>query len=323
MHLAGRVGRIALHIARHIPHQYSSLPYIPQATAAVIITRELSKMAGSGEVVWSFGYGSNMDVVSLQAKKHVKIVDHVCAVLKGWRMSFNLPGMDKVEPSYANVTEGGAGDEVHGVAFCMTKESGEELDRTEVGYDKKQVKLEAYDGRVISAFLYVNKPHKVSAEEIPPSARYLGVLVKGAKAAGLNEAYIQKLSEHKVYEPSEETLAMRKALPDPESLRPYTVEELAQHGVDSKDGWVAVDGYVIPYRTSFNSHLGRDITTRMVNQYYAVPLDDNDDRGRPPYPILDQLDPDVKEYVLRWRDYYVGKGQGKVSGAFLNSSRTH
>ena len=274
-------------------------------------------MAACGEVVWSFGYGSNMDVVSLQAKKHVKIVDHVCAVLRGWRLAFNLPGMPKVEPSYANVVRGEDSDEVHGVAFCMTKESNEELDRTESGYDKKEVTLQGYDERVITAFLYVNKPHiKLAPQDIPPSARYLGILVKGATAAGLNEDYIKNLSQHEVYQPSDETLAARSALPEPQNLKQVSVEELAEHGADSSEPWIGVLGYIISTRSGFKSHRGRDLTTRMINQYHAIPMDDNDDAGRPPYPIITQLDPDVLEYVTRWRDFYLGKAQGQVSGNF-------
>jgi cation transport regulator ChaC len=159
-------------------------------------------MNDSQDVVWSFGYGSNMDVKSLQTKKHVNIVDHVCAVLRGWKMSFTLPGPAKVEPAYANVIKGAPGDEVHGVAFCMTRASGEELDRTESGYNKEMVTLHAYDGRVLEGFTYVNKPGALSEVELAPSARYLGVLVRGARAGGCNEEYIQRLSQHKVRRPA-------------------------------------------------------------------------------------------------------------------------
>ena len=68
----------------------------------------------------------------------ITILDHTAAILKNHRMSFNLKGLHHVEPAYAGLVES-PGSEVHGVAFCMSKESVEELDNTERGYDKKMV----------------------------------------------------------------------------------------------------------------------------------------------------------------------------------------
>ena len=87
-------------------------------------------------------------------------------------MSFNLKGLHHVEPAYAGLVES-PGSEVHGVAFCMSKESVEELDNTERGYDKKMVTLYGYDGRELDGFVYMNK--KPPGEDLEPSARYLGV----------------------------------------------------------------------------------------------------------------------------------------------------
>ena len=68
----------------------------------------------------------------------ITLSEHCPAILPDYRMAFSLKGMPYVEPSYANIQKA-EGEEVHGVAFCMTKESGEELDRTEGGYIKNQV----------------------------------------------------------------------------------------------------------------------------------------------------------------------------------------
>ena len=112
-------------------------------------------------------------------------------------MSFNVKALHHVEPAFAGLEEA-KGFEVHGVAFCMTSESLEELDNTERGYDKKHVSLFAYDGRKLNGFIYMNKVNgssyrdcwhvsteltkgKISFQETPkneelqPSARYLGV----------------------------------------------------------------------------------------------------------------------------------------------------
>ncbi|ESO93557.1 hypothetical protein LOTGIDRAFT_232618 [Lottia gigantea] len=274
------------------------------------------KMA-SQDTMWSFGYGSNMDVKAVETKKKVKIIDHTAAILKGWKLAFNLSGIPLVEPAYANVTKGDPTDEVHGVAFCMTKDSIEQMDRVESGYNKAQVTLEAYDGRKLDGFVYVNKPSAVSTETHQPSSRYVGVLVKGAKQAGLSKSYIENLQKTEVYKPSAETLKLRESLPKPDDLPAISVEELAKHdGKDEKfPTRVAVLGYVMqPGRSWFGTHRGRDRTTRFLMQYHGLPLDDNEDFGKPPYPLLDSLTGDEKEYISRWMDHYLSSSNGKAVG---------
>ena len=49
-----------------------------------------------------FGFGSNMDIDALQIKKKVKVLEYTAATCKGWRMAFNIGGLDYVEPSFVN-----------------------------------------------------------------------------------------------------------------------------------------------------------------------------------------------------------------------------
>ena len=213
---------------------------------------------------------------------------------------------------------GCAPDEIHGVAILMPKADVATLDKVEQGYDKAWVSLAAYDGSSIdNAFVYVRQEGKsvLPPEQAIPSARYLNVLVSGAKAAGLNSAYIDKLAAHKVYEPSPATLARRAALPSPGALPEITVEELAKYdgNTEGLPVRVGVQGYVFECSSFFGRHKGRDITTRSLYQFRGLSLDDNDDRGRPPYPILSDIDasePELREYMNRWLDHYVGKETG-------------
>ena len=92
------------------------------------------------------------------------------------KLGFSLNGLSYVEPAYANIEES-EGSEIHGVAFKMNKESLDELDRTEAGYNKKEVILEAYDGRKLNGFVYMSKNPPTLG--LKPSSRYLGVLIKG------------------------------------------------------------------------------------------------------------------------------------------------
>ncbi len=53
--------------------------------------------------------------------------DHTPAVLRGYRLVFNLLSLPHVEPSFANVEEGEEGDEVHGVAFAMDEKAAQRM----------------------------------------------------------------------------------------------------------------------------------------------------------------------------------------------------
>lgn len=78
-------------------------------------------------VVWSFGFGSNMDVEALRTKKGLNVVAHTAAVLKGWRVAFTTKG-PLVEPAFANAARGKGSDEIHGVAFSIPEDDVEKLD---------------------------------------------------------------------------------------------------------------------------------------------------------------------------------------------------
>ncbi len=49
----------------------------------------------------------------------------------------------------------------------------------ETVYTKLYVKLHAYDGRILDGFIYVNSSHHVK-EDLPPSKRYMKLLIRGA-----------------------------------------------------------------------------------------------------------------------------------------------
>jgi len=261
---------------------------------------------------WSFGYGSNMDVDALQAKKHVKVLEYTPAILPNYKLSFTIKAMTYSEPAYASVMKQ-EGAEVHGVAFLMDVQSLEELDRTEKGYNKARVTLKAYDGRELDGFVYVPKEEKT--EEFLPSKRYLGVLCKGARQAGLKEEYIASLDALPTYNYKDhpEVLVARQQREKLKgSLQEITNEQLCKH--KNSDPWVSVLGFVIKQNSVFGSHKGRDITTRMLMQFHGIPMDDNDDGGAPPYPLVDKMTPGELEYITSWLDHYhLGGIQGLMT----------
>ena len=145
-----------------------------------------SKTVGSvhEKRVWSFGFGSNMDVGALRTKKMLNILDHMPAVAKDWEMSFSSKGIPCVEPFYALALPK-AGAEIHGMAFSVPESDVAKLDAIESGYSKGKSTFIGYDGREVEGFLYTKKDVG-EATAGNPSSRYLGVLVNGAKEQNLN-----------------------------------------------------------------------------------------------------------------------------------------
>ena len=195
------------------------------------------------------------------------------------------------------------GAEVHGVAFLTDDESVAELDKSEGGYNKAMVTMRAYDGRELEGFVYVPKTER--REEFPPSSRYLGVLCKGARQAGLKTEYIKKLESLPTYSSHDnpEVMRARKERANiMDNLREITIKELSSHKFE--DPWVCCLGFVMKQNSGLWRHRGRDITTRVLMQYHGIALDDNDDGGRPPYPLVSSLSPGELEYVTSWLDHY-------------------
>ena len=270
--------------------------------------------------VWSFGYGSNMDVVALQKKKKVVVLEHTPAVLSGYRLVFSQQGPQYVEPAYAGLKRED-GSEVHGIAFCMAKESVEELDKTEApkdgGYGKETVSLQAYDGRKLEAYTYIpnmKSPfHEVAMaeEEYLPSERYKGIMCRGAEKLGLAEPYLTMLNSLPTYNSATRPEVLRARAEREkarEGLRLISREELAGHKTDSP--WISCLGFVVnKYNWFLGSHKGRDITSRVLMQFHGIPLDDNDDGGFPPYPLvsnLSQKEVEILVYHHMYKSLLVG-----------------
>jgi len=85
-----------------------------------------------------------------------------------------------------------AGSIVEGVVWEITEAHREALDRYEdypVSYTRKDVMLESFDGRTLTAFAYFARP----AGAYKPSRRYLRQIIEGARAHGLSPEYLASL----------------------------------------------------------------------------------------------------------------------------------
>ena len=74
------------------------------------------------------------------------------------------------------------------------------------------------------------------------------------------------------------------------SLREVTRQELLEHR--REDPWVSCLGFVVKCDPFLTRHKGRDFTSRVLMHFNGIPIDENDDDGRPPYPLVVDLSKD-------------------------------
>lgn len=173
-----------------------------------------------------FGFGSNMNIISLRAKG-VEPLASRRAVLDGWRLRFNVQHFFRHEGGVGNIERSDVpGDRVLGVLYDCPAEALEPLDVMEAyrhGYDRITVDVETDNGRV-SAFAYIGMPRFIN-ESCLPSRRYLNIVVDGARQAGLDHDYIQNLEAQPVHQPDE----YPPFTPPPGDYPVFDAASLAQH----------------------------------------------------------------------------------------------
>ncbi len=117
---------------------------------------------------------------------------HRVARLDGYRLVFDLP-VGKGERAVANIAVAPL-DRIHGVAFQLTHADADRLDRTEGVhrgvYDRVAVELLDTAGRRFDGFTYGSRH---SRPDRKPSARYLGLILSGARRHGLPEPWVRFL----------------------------------------------------------------------------------------------------------------------------------
>jgi len=296
------------------------------SASALLVRRKMKQM----DPVWSFGFGSNMDVSFVENKKGHKVLDNKAGVVHGWKMSFNLQGMSFVEPAFANAVPAAPQDNIHGVAILLSPLDVRKLQEQERGYDIHWVNVECYDGSTVKAFIF-SRPPKESDTAFPlekqlPSRRYLNILLNGAKAAGLQKEYLVRLEKQPIYTPNNAVVQKRKVLLNPTHLKSISMTELWQtravsigttkeeNGTEKNEpgefAYTSIFGYVLKLprkKVWFKSHLGRDLTARFSRHYNGISMDKNDDLGKPPYPSLKEMNPLQMEYIMQWMDFYLSR----------------
>ncbi len=147
-----------------------------------------------------FGYGSNINLVSLKAKGVIPFTSEL-AVLPGWKLRFNVRHWFRHEGGVANIEPSSDPDDfVEGVVHACPDESLASLDVVEsygLGYDRTVVEVETAHGKV-KAQTYIGLQGFIDNSCLP-TRRYLNIILKGAGNAGLSHGYVERLRSLPVF----------------------------------------------------------------------------------------------------------------------------
>lgn len=141
-----------------------------------------------------FAYGSNLSEARLHENCPSARLEAI-ARLPGYRLAFTRRS-ERWGGGVADIRPDSAG-EVWGVAWRIDAADGDALDRQEGAhaspprYRRTEVTVTTPGGEVLDCLAYqVVEPQ---AEHIAPSAAYLETMLRGARAAGLPEAYVARI----------------------------------------------------------------------------------------------------------------------------------
>ena len=151
------------------------------------------------KALFYFGYGSNMSTQYLIKRRKIIPSDSQVACLKDYELIMNMGGPNFLEPSFANIRPS-KGSTVEGVIHKISDEDLQKIVNTE-GEDYQLVKLSVYTNgkrKVAYTLIYVTEETK----DIPPSKRYLKILIRAARENNLSTTYIKNLEKRpNVYYP--------------------------------------------------------------------------------------------------------------------------
>ena len=165
-----------------------------------------------------------MALASLAAKGVTPIASEA-AVLRGWRLRFNVQHFFRHEGGMANIEPAEPSCEVQGVLHLCEDEHLAQLDAMEVyphGYDRVTVTVATRSGR-IGATTYVGTP-AFRNDDCLPTPRYIDILSSGAAAAGLDPQYVEALKRHPVLQKA----PLPAYQPPPGDFSAFTVATLAE-----------------------------------------------------------------------------------------------
>ncbi|HUE31055.1 MAG TPA: gamma-glutamylcyclotransferase family protein, partial [Verrucomicrobiae bacterium] len=149
------------------------------------------------DAVWYFGYGSNMSRAIFCERRGMRPLATRWGWLEGYRLAFDLP-IGPGERAVANI-QPQAGARTYGVLYLLDPEELDRLDRSEGVprgfYRRIPVEVVVGEEERVAAFTYQSS-WTVTGRK--PSARYLRLLVEGARDHGLPAEYLTFLESHEL-----------------------------------------------------------------------------------------------------------------------------
>jgi hypothetical protein len=141
--------------------------------------------------VWYFAYGSNMSRGTFLERRGMSPVETRRGWVDGYRLCFDIP-VGPGERAVANLAVADA-FRSHGVAHLLTIDDADRLDRTEgvAGglYYREPVSI-GMDAGAIDGFTYRST---LTSPGRKPSARYLDILLDGARTHALPDDWLRFL----------------------------------------------------------------------------------------------------------------------------------
>jgi hypothetical protein len=144
---------------------------------------------------WYFAYGSNMSTRYLANIRNVAIYQSLAAQADDYAVSFTLPGIPHIEPSFA-IMAPQDGHTAFGVLHYITYEDMLKMLNSESStYRVVDINVTDTNGKQYLAKTLVGKGGETPISGT--SARYLNIVLEGATEHGLPDAYIRTLKQTK------------------------------------------------------------------------------------------------------------------------------
>ena len=254
-----------------------------------------------------FGYGSNINLLSLKAKGVIPLHSEI-GLLKGWKLKFNVEHWFRHEGGMGNIVPGDTEtDWVEGVVHQCKDEDLEKLDLMEaygVGYDRTLVSVQTSED-MKQAIAYTGLPAYIN-DQCLPTKRYMSIILKGAKEAGLSSTYLKKLEE-------QELLKMRTY---PKYVAPEANElNFTQNELENQKHLTALCGYVFSMKNArkklhclFDLFGGKDMTLFHIKRHHESKGKESIEdylRAKLPRSVNDYLNAYLHEYEREFE--YVGR----------------
>ena len=142
--------------------------------------------------IFYFGYGANMSVEYLQNRRRVFPSQSKPCKLNNFKLIMNMEGPNFLEPSFANIIRNRK-ESLEGILHKITKKEFKQIINSEgEDYEVTDILVDVNTKTIKAKTLIYKTNNKTN---IPPSKRYMKILINAAKNNGLSQGYVQKLKE--------------------------------------------------------------------------------------------------------------------------------